>query len=370
MKTPFQLLVIAALVPALGGCAKVQAKAAFKDGNKDYKEENYKKAIVDYERATKLDPSMAEAWFYLGSSHQALYRPGKEGAENKAHLDTAIEDFKKSLDTNKATDERLKKVKMNTLAALTAIYSDDPYRNFDEANKYAEQLIQENPNDPKNLYAKANLMEKFGKIDEAETTYKRVTELNPNDAKACGALAAFYNKPLWEGRSKFDQAIEVLQRCAAMTPNDASGYQKLAAFYNKPLWEGRSKFDQAIEVLQRCAAMTPNDASGYQKLATFFWDKAYRDPLLTDEQKEQYADKGLEMVDKALSMKPDYFEAVIFKGLLYRVKANVAKNPQLKQQYLDQALALQKQGLEMKKAAAAAEEEAAAAAAASPAPGK
>ena len=331
MKTPFQLLVIAALVPALGGCAKVQAKAAFKDGNKDYKEENYKKAIVDYERATKLDPSMAEAWFYLGSSHQALYRPGKEGAENKAHLDTAIEDFKKSLDTNKVTDERLKKVKMNTLAALTAIYSDDPYRNFDEANKYAEQLIQENPNDPKNLYAKANLMEKFGKINEAETTYKRVTELNPNDAKACGALAAFYNKPLWEGRSKFDQAIEVLQRCAAMTPNDASGYQKLA---------------------------------------TFFWDKAYRDPLLTDEQKEQYADKGLEMVDKALSMKPDYFEAVIFKGLLYRVKANVAKNPQLKQQYLDQALALQKQGLEMKKAAAAAEEEAAAAAAASPAPGK
>ena len=331
MKTPFQLLVIAALVPALGGCAKVQAKAAFKDGNKDYKEENYKKAIVKYEKATQLDPSMAEAWFYLGSSHQALYRPGKEGDENKGHLDTAIECYKKSLEMNKADDERLKKVKMNTLAALTSIYSDDPYRNFEEANKHAEQLIQENPNDPKNLYAKANLMEKFGRIDEAETTYKRVTELNPNDPKACGALAAFYNKPLWDGRSKFDQAIEVLQRCASMTPNDASGYQKLA---------------------------------------TFFWDKAYRDPLLTDEQKEQYADKGLEMVDKALGLKSDYFEAVIFKGLLYRVKANVAKNPQLKQQYLDQALALQKQGLEMKKAAAAAEEEAAAAAAASPAPGK
>jgi tetratricopeptide (TPR) repeat protein len=331
MKMRSRVLAIAALVPVLCGCAKVQAKAAFKDGNKDYKEENYKKAIVDYEKATKLDPSMAEAWFYLGSSHQALYRPGKEGAENKDHLDKAIEYFKKSLDMNKATDERLKKVKLNTLAALTSIYSDDPYRNFDEANKYAEQLIQENPNDPKNLYAKANLMEKFGKIDEAETTYKRVTELNPNDPKACGALAAFYNKPLWEGRSKFDLAIEVLQRCASLAPNDPSGYQKLA---------------------------------------TFFWDKAYRDPLLSDEQKDQYADKGLEVVDKALALKADYFEAVIFKGLLYRVKANVAKNPALKQQYLDQALALQKQGLEMKKAAAAEEEAAAAAAAASPAPGK
>ena len=194
--------------------------------------------------------------------------------------------------------------------------------------RYADQLVQENPNDPKNLYAKANLYEKFNKIDEAEKTYKQVSDSNPNDPKACGALAAFYNKPLWDGKSKFDQAIEVLERCASLAPNDASGYQKLA---------------------------------------TFFWDKAYRDPLLTDEQKEQYADKGLEQVDKALSLKPDYFEAVIFKGLLYRVKANVAKNPQLKQQYLEQALALQKQGLDMKKQAA--EAEAAAAAAASPAAG-
>src|SRR6185295_15212670 len=113
MKTPFQLIVIAALVPVLGGCGKVQAKAAFKDGNKDYKEENYKKAIVDYEKAARLDPSMAEAWFYLGSSHQALYRPGKEGAENKEHIDKAIECFKKSMEVNKADNDRLKKVKMN-----------------------------------------------------------------------------------------------------------------------------------------------------------------------------------------------------------------------------------------------------------------
>jgi tetratricopeptide (TPR) repeat protein len=327
MKMRFTVLAIAALVPALGGCGKLQSKIAFKDANKDYKEENYKKAIPGYEKAVRLDPSLGEAWFYLGSSHQALYRPGKETPENKQHLDAAIENYKKSLEVNKADNERLKRVKMNTLAALTSIYSDDPYRNYEEATRYAEQLVQENPNDAKNLYAKANLYEKFNKIDEAETTYKHVAELNPNDPKACGALAAFYNKPLWDGRSKFDLAIEVLQRCASLTPNDASGYQKLA---------------------------------------TFFWDKAYRDPLLTDEQKEQYADKGLEMVDKALALKADYFEAVIFKGLLYRVKANVAKNPQLKQQYLDQALALQKQGLEMKKAAAAVEE----AMAASPAPGK
>jgi hypothetical protein len=117
-------------------------------------------------------------------------------------------------------------------------------------------------------------------------------------------------------------------------------------------------------VLQRCASLDANDPGGYQKVASFYWDKAYRDPLITDEQKKQYAEKGLEAVDKALELKADYFEAVIYKGLLYRVLASVAKDPRQRAQYLDQAQTLQKQGMELRKQQQAAEQ----AAAASPAP--
>lgn len=309
-------LLIAAALPFLTGvsCARIQAKSALKDGNKQYKEENFKRAIESYERAVDLDPEFAEAWFYLGSSHQALYRPGKEGPENKEHLEKAIEAYNKSLETNKKQTENQKKVRLNTLGALTGIYSDDPHRDFAMAYKYAQDLVAENPNDTKNLYAMANLFEKFEKVDEAEKTYEQIRTNNPNDPKACGALAAFYNKPLWGGHSKFDQAIDVLLSCAALDPNNAEGYQKVA---------------------------------------TFYWDKAYRDPMLNDDQKRVYADKGLEAVDKALQIKPDYFEAVIFKGLLYRVKATVEPNPRLRQQYLDEAASLQKQGLDLKKQQAA-----------------
>ena len=195
-----------------------------------------------------------------------------------------------------------------------------------------DALVAENPDDAKNLYAMANLYEKFGRIPEAEELYKKIAEINPNDPKACGALAAFYNKPLWEGKSKFDQAIATLERCASLDPNDAGGYQKIASFY---------------------------------------WDKAYRDPLLSDDLKSQYAEKGLENVDKALKIKPDYFEGIIYKGLLYRVKAGVTKNPRERQQFLDEAQTLQKQGLELKKQQAQEQASAAAAAAAagSPSPG-
>jgi len=326
MKLRFSALAILVL-PALllGGCTRIKAKAAFKDGNKDYKEENFKKAIEEYKHATDLDPDMAEAWFYLGSSEQALYRPGKPDADNKAHLDRAIEAYKQSLDKNpNPSSKNLQQVKANALGALTGIYSEDPYRDYNTALGYANQLVQDNPNDAKNLYAMANLYEKFGKVPEAEKTYKQVADQNASDPKACGALAAFYNKPLWDGKSKFDEAITILQRCAALDPNDPSGWQKVA---------------------------------------TFYWDKAYRDPLLNDQQKSEYADKGLEAVDKALKIKPDYFEAVIFKGLLYRVKSNTTADARLKQQYMDRAVELGKQGVELKKQAAA---EAAQAAAAAP----
>ena len=155
----------------------------------------------------------------------------------------------------------------------------------------------------------ANLYEKFDKVDKAEETYKKVAEVNPNDAKACAALAGFYNKPLWDAQSKFDDAIETLQRCATIDPNDPAGFYKVAVF---------------------------------------FWDKAFRDPLITDKQKDEYADKGLESVDKALAIKPDYVDGLVYKGLLLRVKAQVTNNLRLRQQYLDQAQTMAKQAKELR----------------------
>lgn len=332
MKMPRRALALALVPMFAAGCTQVQAKQAFKDGNKAYKEEDFKKAIAEYGEAVQHNPDFAEAWFYLGSSHNALFRPGKDTPENLANLDKAIEAYKKSLEVNPAQTENQKKVKLNTLAALTSIYSDAPKRDFDTAYGYAEQLISTGPNDTKNLYAMANLYEKFEKVDEAEKMYRQIAETNPSDPKACGALAGFYNKPLWK---------------------DETG-------------AARSKFEQAVEMLERCATLAPDDPSGYQKVATFYWDKAYRDPLISDQQKLDLADKGLTAVEKALQLKPDYFEAVIFKGLLLREKAKATPDPRLKQQYLDEAVMLAKQGQELRKQAEAEKAAADAAAAAKP----
>ena len=66
--------------PAAPRC---RPRQAFKDGNKAYKEENFKKAIENYERAVEHDPNFAEAWFYLGSSHQAHVPAGQGHAREQ-----------------------------------------------------------------------------------------------------------------------------------------------------------------------------------------------------------------------------------------------------------------------------------------------
>jgi tetratricopeptide (TPR) repeat protein len=319
--------VVAALLPlalAFVGCDLVKAKAAFKDGNRLYKEENYRAAIEEYEKAVQLKPDFAEAHFYLASSEQSLYRPGKESDENKARLQKAIEHYEKSLEVNKASTENLKQVRLNTLGALTAIYSEPPMSNYEKALNYAEQLVKDNPNDVKNLYAMANLYEKFNRVAEAEQTYLRVVEQNLKDAKACGALAAFYNKALWDEQGN------------VWVEGQSPGAR-------------HAKFDQAIATLDKCADIDPSDPEGHYKLAMFYWDKAYRDPMLGDQQKDQYADKGIEAVDQSLQVKPDYWQAIVAKGLLFRVKAQVAKNPADRKKYLDTAILLQKQATDIRK---------------------
>src|SRR5438132_2010267 len=97
--TPRSLAVAVALASlAAGGCRAVQAKQALKDAHKQYRDENYKKAIDFYEKALTINPNMAEAHFYLGSSHQALFRPGKDAPDNKEHLEKAVAEYKKSLE--------------------------------------------------------------------------------------------------------------------------------------------------------------------------------------------------------------------------------------------------------------------------------
>ena len=95
-------------------------------------------------------------------------------------------------------------------------------------------------------------------------------------------------------------------------------------------------------MLEECVALTPTDPAGYQKIATFYWEKGYRDSSLSNDQRDQLADKGLIAANKALELDPTYSASMIYKGLLLRLKASTTADPAKRRELLEEAVALQR----------------------------
>ena len=313
------MAVVLLALPVLN-CTQMLAKAALREGHRLYKDASFRKAIDQYKLVLERDPGNVEGTFYLGSSYHQLYVPGKN--ETKENLEEAIKNYSAVIVATAAPDDpKFPILKKNALSALIGIYSDDPYRDFDKSLQYAGQLTSSEPGNIHNLFAMANLYEKFSKVSEAEAAYRKAFEQAPRDAQACGALASFYNKTLWD------------EKGVPLTDG-------------KP---GRGRFTDAVSQLKICAELDPKDPKGYYTVATFYWDQCYRGPLLEDARKRALANEGMDFVNKALSIKSDFVEALIYKGLLLREQAKLTQNPATRNGLMEEAQVLQKKAIELKK---------------------
>jgi hypothetical protein len=63
--------------------------------------------------------------------------------------------------------------------------------------------------------------------------------------------------------------------------------------------------------------------------------------------------RGIEAVDHAIQIKPDYAEALVYKGLLLRLQANMEKDPVKQKQLLQDADKLRDKANELRKQKAA-----------------
>jgi len=81
----------------------------------------------------------------------------------------------------------------------------------------------------------------------------------------------------------------------------------------------------------------------------FYWDKAFRDARLKDNEKKEFVQKGIGAVDKALQIKPDYTDALVYKNLLLRLQANTEKDPAKQQALLKEANELRDKAEDLRK---------------------
>ena len=311
-----RLVVVALLVAPLGACGyfnQLSALRTFKEANTFYGRGDYAGAVERYEEIVQLLEETGEAgdtllseqltytYFYLGNSYDNLYRPGRtEDAENNAYLERAITNYELAVDKIDAFD--LKKLSMQYLvSAFGPDKANDPAR----SEPVLRQMILLDPEDPDNYFALANLYEQSGLYEDAEAVMLEVKNLRPDDPIV---------------------------------------YLQLAGFYNRS-----GEFELTIDALQQRARIEPNNPEAYYAISTYYWEKAFRDFRITQDQKGEYIMAGLEAADQAIGLNERYVDALVYKNILLRMQANMTSDIDEQESLIAQADELRERAEQLQK---------------------
>jgi tetratricopeptide (TPR) repeat protein len=209
-------------LPLLAGCNKLQARAAFKEGNALYQQEQYRQALRQFQKGLELDPDATFAWRSVGLTALALFRPGDESPENQRYAELAIEAFENYLE-DYPDNAKVREY-------LLTIYVQG--KRFDDALAYLDR--NGDPTDPAVARAKVNILTQAQRYEEAWRVAQRAAATEqPQMLYTIGVATwdqAYRNPALnFEQRNKVvDVGLAALKRALAIKPD----YFEAMAYYN------------------------------------------------------------------------------------------------------------------------------------------
>jgi tetratricopeptide (TPR) repeat protein len=212
---------------------------------------------------------------------------------------------------------------------------------------------------------------------EAVEMFKKAVDLDPNFPTARLYLATAYMQQYIPGsdspenvqmaQAAHDHFMKVLEQ----NPKDEVAMASLGS-----LFLNQKKWDEAQQWYEKLTAINPNNKEAFYSLAFIAWSKWYpaygtaranlgmrqedpgpiKDKKVRDELKAQWGpviDAGLAALDKALQIDPDYDDAMAYKNLLIReradlmdTKAEYEAQVQVADQWIEKNLATKKKKAE------------------------
>jgi tetratricopeptide (TPR) repeat protein len=304
------LVVAVVALVSMAGCAqwgRLQAMKSFKEANVAYTKQDYKQAVQLYEVAVQAYPELNSAYFYLGNSYDNLFRSIDKGKpENDALMEKAVKNYQISAEKLAgATDPTEKTLGRRSLEYLVAAYGAEKLNDPAKAEPVVQKMIQMDPKETTNYFALAKIYEDAGAYPEAEQMYLKAKEVNPNEPAVYTTLAGYYNR--------------------------------------------QGQFDKTILALEERAQKEPTNPEAFHMVSQYYWDEVRGDPKLRDSEKKDYVQKGLEASDKAIKLKGDYVDAIVFKGLLLRQQALLEKDPSKQTALIDEAKKLSEKANDLRK---------------------
>jgi tetratricopeptide (TPR) repeat protein len=220
---------------------------------------------------------------------------------------------------------------------------------------------------------------KNAQYPEAVEHFKTAVELDPNFPTARLYLATAYMQQYIPGaespentqmaKAAYDQFMKVLEQ----DPKNNVAIASVASLYLN-----QRKWDDAQQWYEKLTAVDPGNAEAYYSLGFVAWSKWYpaygtaranlgmrqedpgpiKDKKVKQELKAQYGpviDGGLQALDKALQINPDYDDAMAYENLLTRERADLTDTKEeytaqmkMAEDWFQKALATKKRRAEQK----------------------
>lgn len=205
---------------------------------------------------------------------------------------------------------------------------------------------------------------KNARYEEAIGHFQNAVSLDPTLPMAKLYLATAYAQQVVpdlktpENLKNANLAIQGFQDVLAKDPKDISSLKGIAGLYFQI-----DEFDKAKEWQQKVLAVDPQDAEAAYTIGVIDWGVAHKNQVqalssvnMQDagdgnpkmpkdackklaEQNTQLVTEGMQYLQKALDIRPNYDDAMSYMNLMYRQKANLeCGNEQARKEDVDQAL--------------------------------
>jgi len=293
---------------------KLAANYHFGRANSYFRENQYRKAITEYEATLKYNPNMTQAFRFLGESYKQLYKPG---------VDTPLN----------------KELEQKTLGALT-------------------RALEIEPNNRDIIYSLGDMYDKLRKFDEAEKLYLRIIELQPENMDNYYVVAEFYKRYAAEKKEIAKKAESMYLRRIETDPENPQGYAYMATYLEQSAGspeELLKSYERAAEFWQKRITLQPDSAEAWLALGVNEWSRAYRFQFLTSAERLKLALDAFKSITKAIELDPNYPEPYAWMGPLHKsVLAKLEPEKEARHnaegdRYLERFQELRKRAAERKK---------------------
>jgi len=286
-----------------------RGKAYYGLGMVYVKMRQYERALPLLEKAIGLNPNYEDAYYYIGSAYQEASK-----------FDKAAEAYAKYLEFK---PENIWEVYYR----LGVCYSE--LGQFDKAIPAFEEAIKEKPQEVRIVYELAQSYEKSKQYDKAEETYKKISQLTPEDPiRPYRAILMMYDKAKMS-----DKAIAVAREITNMQPNNYENFYNLGFMY-----QNAKKYKEAIEAFKKTIELNPGYEYAYSSVGYIYYQlenfakavEYYKKLVEIVAENADYwfilgvsymqlkdFNSALEPLKKAVELRPDHAYALFNLGITY-----------------------------------------------------